>query len=72
MTGATYLAYLTYSTLNLCLSYFDYKMEGVIISIIYEWEFKVIIEVLRPNKLLISVDYNNFQTKRAILNVRRV
>ena len=47
-------------------------MEGVIISIIYEWEFKVIIEVLRPKKLLISVDYNNFQTKRAILNVRRV
>lgn len=55
----------------MCLSYLDYKMEGVIVSIIYEWEFKVISAVLRPNKLLVSVDYNNFQTKKAILNVRR-
>lgn len=69
MTGATYLT-LTYST-YLCLSYLDYKMEGVIVSIVYEWEFKVISAVLRPNKLLVSVDYNNFQTKKAILNVRR-
>lgn len=68
MTGATYL---TCSTFNLCLSYFDYKMEGVIVSTVYEWEFKVFSAVLRPNKLLISVDYNNFQTKRAILNMRR-